>query len=359
MKTVRLGKTGLEVSRVGMGGIPIQRSPFDEAITVVQRALDLGVNFIDTSIAYGDSEIRIGKGIEGCRDEVLLAPKGSWRDKQTARDCIESSLKRLNTDYIDLWQFHNISTLESLELVLAPGGAMEVAHEALEEGKILHIGASIHSLDVALEAVTSGYFETIQFPFNFVLNEASVKLVPLAKEHNVGFIAMKPFAGGRLKKANLTIKYLLKFDNVVPDPGIEKVEEIKEIANIVNGTCELDVNERREIENIRSMVGKRFCRRCEYCMPCSQGVQIQQLVNIKHLWDLWPPDWFLSWDYVANAVESGRNCIQCGECEEKCPYHLPIREMITENIEFYERVNQGGVSPSNTRNFFGGVEERK
>jgi predicted aldo/keto reductase-like oxidoreductase len=343
MKTVRLGKTGLKVSRIGMGGIPITRPPEDEAIKVMQRAFDLGVNFVDTAVSYagGISEERIGKAIADRRDEVFLATKGSWRDKDAARDCIERSLKRLNTDYIDLWQFHCIMPLKAYEKVIGPDGAMEAAQEALQEGKIRHIGFSTHDLNVALKVVPSGHFETVQFPFNFVTNEAADKLVPLAREHDVGFIAMKPFAGGRIRDANLAIKYLLQFDNVVPDPGIQKAEEIEEIVDIVNGSWELTPQERQEMEDIRARVGTRFCRQCGYCMPCPQGVFIPGVLYLKLLWGGWPLDWFLSWDYVQKSVESAKNCVQCGECEEKCPYHLPIREMIAENIKFYKSVAGG------------------
>ncbi|MFX0067949.1 MAG: aldo/keto reductase [Candidatus Hodarchaeota archaeon] len=333
MKTVRLGKTGLEVSRVGMGGIPITRPPENEAIKVIRRALDLGVNFIDTSIGYGISEERIGKGIADRRNRVILATKG-WTQEH-----LDHSLKRLNTDYIDLWQFHGINTFEDLDSVLGTG--MKMAQEALEAEKIRHIGFSSHSLKVALKAVASGTFETVQFPLNFVSNEALDELVPLAREQDIGFIAMKPFAGGRVNDANLAIKYLLQFDTVVPDPGIEKVEEIEEIVDIVNNRpWELTPQEQQEIEDIRARVGTRFCRQCQYCMPCPQGVHICGVLYLSILWELWPPDWFFSWRYVTNAVESAKNCVQCGECEEKCPYHLPIREMIVENIKFYESVKR-------------------
>ncbi len=343
MKTVRLGKTGLKVSRVGIGGIPIQRPPFDEAVKVIQHAIDLGVSFIDTSLGYGDSEIRIGKAIADRREEVIVATKGSWRDKKSAEECIERSLKRLETDYIDIWQFHGVNTLEGYEGVLGPNGAMEAAREALEAGKIHHIGISSHSPDVAKKAVTSGHFETIQFPFNFVARELAEELVPLTRKHNVGFIAMKPFAGGMLRKADLAIKYLLQFENVIPDPGIERIEEIEEIVDIVdNRSWELTPQEWEEIEEIRARVGTRFCRRCRYCMPCPQEVEIQPLMTLPLLWELWPLDLCLSEDsiggYAKHAVESAKNCIQCGECEEKCPYDLPIREMIKENIESYEKV---------------------
>jgi predicted aldo/keto reductase-like oxidoreductase len=339
MNTVRLGKTGLEVSRVGMGGIPLTRPPMDEVVKVIRRALDLGVNLIDTSPGYKDSEERIGKAIASRRDQVILATKTSW-DKATAEKLLERSLKRLNTDYIDLWQFQNVSTFEDYERVLGPGGGMEAAQEALEAGTIRHIGITSHSPDVAQSAITSGLFETIMFPFNFVTNEAASTLVPLAKNHDVGFLAMKPFAGSMLNDANLAIKYLLQFDNVVPVPGIEKVEEIEEILEIVNGSWALTPQEQEEMEGIRARVGPRLCRRCGYCMPCPQGVVLLPLINMQQLWKLFPREWALSWRYVTDGVESWKNCDQCGECEEKCPYHLPIREMIAENVEFYESVAQ-------------------
>jgi predicted aldo/keto reductase-like oxidoreductase len=204
---------------------------------------------------------------------------------------------------------------------------------------VRHVGFSSHSLKVALKAVASGLFETVQFPLNFVSNEAADELVPLAREHDVGFIAMKPFAGGRIKDANLAIKYLLQFEGVVPDPGVQKIKEIEEIVGIVNGGAwELTGQEWQEMEKIRARVGPRFCRQCEYCMPCPQGVHIAGAVYLPILWEGWPPDWYFSWGYVKNAVKSAQNCVQCGECEAKCPYNLPIREMIVESLEFYERV---------------------
>jgi predicted aldo/keto reductase-like oxidoreductase len=333
VKKIRLGKTDLEVSRVGMGGIPIQRPPLDEAIKVIRHALDLGVNFIDTSLAYGDSEERIGEAITGRRDEVILATKG--RELKH----IDMSLKRLNTDYIDLWQFHNISSLELLEQELGPGGGMEDAKEALRVGKIGHIGFSSHNLEVAKKAVTSGQFETVQFPLSFVAREAADELVGLARDHDIGFIAMKPFAGGNIRDANLAIKYLLQFDNVVPDPGIERVKEIEEIVGIVNGSWKITKKESLKMDEIQSELGKRFCRQCMYCMPCPNGVEIWLLMYMRNLHRLWPLEEFLS-GWMAEAAESGKNCVQCGDCEPKCPYHLPIREIIAENLDFYKKVVQ-------------------
>jgi len=311
----------------------------NEAVATIRRALDLGVNLIDTSIAYGDSEERIGKAIAGRREQVVVATKGRWSDKATALENIERSLVRLNTDYIDLWQFHGVNSLEGFNRILGPGGAMEGAQEALQAGKIRHIGLSSHSPDVAKEAVISGHVETIQFPFNFVARELAEELFPLAREHDVGFIAMKPFAGGMLRKARLTIKYLLQFEGVVPIPGIERATEIEEIADIVNHEAwELTSQEREEIEAIRTQVGTRFCRRCGYCMPCPQNVNIQPLMTLPVLWELWPPTQPANRAFMREVVASATNCVQCGECESKCPYELPIREMIVEHVALYERV---------------------
>jgi len=340
VKTMRLGKTGLEVSRVGMGGIPITRPTEQDAIKVVRRALDLGVRFFDTARGYEDSEERFGKafaGLDERREQVVVATKSHAKDKETALEHLDTSLRTLQLDYVDLWQLHNVTTFEAYEQVLGPDGALEAAHVALDMGKVRHVGLSSHNVDVALEAVRSGLFETIQFPLNFISNEALAELVPLAREQDVGFIAMKPFGGGRVRSANLAIKYLLQFEDVLPDPGVEKVEEIEEIVAIVNsGDWELTEHERREMTRIRDELGTRFCRQCRYCLPCSQGIFIPTLMITQGMWKLWPADIFFDW--MGEIVEEGRGCIQCGECEERCPYDLPIREMIEENIAFYDRM---------------------
>ena len=342
MNTIRLGQTELDVSRVGMGGIPIQRLTEAEAIRVVQHCLDLGITFLDTAHGYSTSEERIGKALAatpGRREQVVLATKTPARDAATAQDHLDLSLRRLQVETIDLWQFHNVSTCEAYEQILGPGGAMETARRALQAGTIRHIGVSSHSLDLALKMVPTGHFETIQFPLNFVTHEAAGQLVPLAREHDVGFIAMKPLAGGLLDNATLALKYLLQFDNVLPDPGIETVEEIEDIVGIVAGSWELTPQERREIERIRAEADARFCRRCGYCEPCSQGVRISLLMNLRSFWKRFPAERF-STGWLAEGVESAQNCIECAECEDKCPYHLPIREMIVEHIAFYEEATE-------------------
>jgi predicted aldo/keto reductase-like oxidoreductase len=342
MKTMRLGKTGINVSRIGIGGIPIQRPSEDKAIEVIQRCLDLGINYIDTSVAYGTSEDRIGKAIADFRDEIIIATKTSWKDKDTAYKCLERSLANLKTDYIDIWQFHNVSNFSAYEQVFKPEGAMEAAQEALKTGKINHIGISSHSLEIARKAITSGYFETVLFPFNFIRNEAIKELIPLAQKHEVGFVAMKPFAGGNIKNANVAIKYLLQFNTVLPVPGIEKIKEIEEIVDIVNGSWKITPMEQQIMSNIQGKLDKTLCSQCGHCLPCPQGVRIQLLMITYSMWRLWPKEEFLT-GYMPNAVRSWDNCNNCGECEEKCPYHLPIRQIISDNIDFYQKVAQGTV----------------
>jgi predicted aldo/keto reductase-like oxidoreductase len=342
VNTTRLGRTGLQVSRVGFGGIPIQRLSEAEAIRVVQRCLDLGVTFLDTATGYTTSEERIGKALAASgrlREQVVLATKTRGRDRATALQHLEQSLERLRVDTIDLWQFHDVSSFETLGQVLGSGGALEAAQQAVQAGKVRHVGITSHSMDVALKAVPLGCFETVQFPFNFVTREPADSLLPLAQEHDVGFIAMKPLGGGLLNDASLCIKYLLQFDGVVPDPGVQRVEEIEEIAAIVAGPWALTPGERQAIERIRSEVGTRFCRRCGYCEPCPEGVRISMVMNVMSFWKRMPAS-RLATGAIAEAMECAENCIECGDCEARCPYHLPIRAMIAENVAFYERAMQ-------------------
>ncbi|MFH2110524.1 MAG: aldo/keto reductase [Candidatus Bathyarchaeota archaeon] len=336
MKKVTLGRTGLKVSRVAMGGIPIQRPTLEEAKKVINRALDRGINLIDTSIAYGDSEIIIGKAIQGRRDQVLLATKGTWRDKATAQQHIDQSLKRLNTDHIDLWQFHNIRDPQALQAVTAPGGPLEAAHQAKEEGKILHLGFSTHNLETAIKGVESGLFETVQFPFNFIAREAAPELVPLARKHNVGFIGMKPFAGGNIQDARLALGYSLSHPGVVPDPGVEHLEEVDQIADLAEAGVILTKDDWAAMDALRDQLGNRFCRQCMYCMPCPHGVEIWLLTYMKNLFRLWPRDKVIK--AFGKSAETATSCVQCGECEERCPYSLPIRELIQENHAYYKQI---------------------
>jgi len=337
MRKVRLGKTNLMVSEVGFGGIPIQRPTEQEAIRVIRRCLDLGVDFLDTANSYGTSEERIGQAIAGRRKGLVLATKSAARDAGTFREHMELSFKRLDVDCIDLFQFHEVSTEEAYEQILAPHGPLEIAHEAQSQGRIRHIGISSHTLDLALELVRSGHFETLMFPLNFVTDEATNGLIQLCQELDVGFIAMKPMAGGLLEDAALAFKYLRQFPYAVPILGVEAVSEIEEVVSIVEGPGQLTDSERARIRRMRGELGTRFCRRCGYCMPCEQGVDIPVLMNLRAFVKRFPPERiFGSWG--AEMVALYENCVDCGECETRCPYQLSIREMTRDNVAWYDRL---------------------
>ncbi len=334
MQLIRLGRTELMVSRIGFGGLPIQRLSEDQAVDVVRRCLDLGVNLIDTANSYTNSESRIGKAIQGRRQDVILATKTAAQDCQLAREHLNLSLQRLGVEYLDLYQFHNVANFGAYERILGPSGAMEAFEEGVSQGKIHHIGLTTHSPDVAMQAVRSGLFETLMFPFNLVEAEPADVLVPLARALDVGFIAMKPFAGGMLERADLAVKYLMQFPSVVPIPGVQKVAEVEEIIAIAEGPTLLSPAEMAEIESIRHECGTQFCRRCQYCMPCEQGVPITPIMIMPTSWKRLPPETFFEWFGEAGA--KAQDCIECGECEQRCPYHLPIREKIRANRAFYE-----------------------
>ena len=335
MDKVRLGKSGLMVTRVGFGGIPIQRDSEAEAVAVVKKCLELGINFFDTAHAYTTSEERIGKAISGRREGLILATKSPARECEEIRSHLNLSLQRLGVEYIDLFQFHNVSDSKSLEMILNPKGPMTVLEEAKKEGKIGHIGVTSHQIDTAKELIKSDRFETIMFPFNFVSSEAANELIPLAKRHDVGYIVMKPFAGGVLDNATLAFKYLLQFPDVVPIPGIQKPHEIEEIIQILNGSWQMTEAEQHEIQRLREELGTRFCRRCDYCQPCSQGVAISMVNGIPGMLNTQNPE-RLFFGSFTETLETAALCNKCGECEQKCPYNLPIMDMMEEYYNLYE-----------------------
>jgi len=326
MREVVLGKSGLRVSAVGFGGIPIQRLTEEEAVKVIQRSLDLGVTFIDTAAGYTTSQARIGKAIKGRRDGLVLATKSGMVGKEEITRDIEQSLRDMGTDTIDLFQFHGTSHKEKWEAIAAPGGAMEGVLAARGRGDIQHIGITSHSLDFALELVEEDIFETIQFPFNLVTCEPAEKLIPRARERNLGFIVMKPMCGGLYDNAELAFKFLNGYPDVVAIPGIEKAEEIEEIVALVESGATLEGAEKEKAESIAAELGKEFCRRCGYCEPCPQGVAVSTAMIFESLVKRLPDEQMAK--RAPRFAENLAKCVECGECEEKCPYDLPIMERL-------------------------------
>jgi predicted aldo/keto reductase-like oxidoreductase len=336
LEKIRLGKTDMLVSRLGFGGIPIQRLTEDEAVTVIKKCLDLGITFIDTANAYTTSEERIGRAISGRRDGLVIATKSLSRKREGVEKHLNLSLERLNVEYIELYQFHGVSDFNSLDMVLDSKGPMDVVEKAKGKGLVKHIGITSHQIDVAKKAVTSGRFETIMFPFNFVTSEAADELLPLAREHDVGFIVMKPLAGGMIDNARIAFKYLFQFPDIVTIAGIEKVPEIEEIVQILESPHKMSAAELKEMQKLKEELGTTFCHRCDYCQPCQEGILISTVMMYPSLLRRLPPEHLVSgmWSEI---VEKAASCTQCGECEERCPYHLPIRDMLAEYVNLYQR----------------------
>jgi aryl-alcohol dehydrogenase-like predicted oxidoreductase len=341
LDTLGLGKTELMVTRLGLGGIPIQRRTEDEAVEVVRRCLELGINFLDTANGYTTSEERIGKAVKGHRHEVIIATKSGAREPGELKKHLDLSLKRLDTDYIDLYQFHQVGDFPTMEKVVDPeSGLMPVLEEAKKAGKIRHIGVTSHQIDVAKALVKTDLFETLMFPFNFITCEPAEELLPLCKEHDVGFIDMKPLAGGMLSNATIAFKYLFRFPDIALIPGIEKVEEIEEIAGLLAGPHQMTPEESAEMERMRAELGTRFCRRCDYCQPCTMGIPISMVVTFPSFVKRLPPNWYMDNPRIRVEMEKATACSECGECEPRCPYGLPIREMVAEGYRLFDDIRR-------------------
>ena len=327
MEKIRLGKTGLMPTRIGFGGIPIQTPPEETAIAIVRESLDLGINFIDTSRMYTNSEERIGKAIAGKRSEVIIATKSATRTGDGVAADMETSLKNLQTDYVDLYQFHNVSTPEDLTSVLSPGGPFDVVRKARDAGTVKHIGITSHRLKVAQEALLTDCFETVMLGLNFVNTDAADEVIPLARKRDIGVIIMKPMAGGMLENPALSFKYLRQFTDVLPLIGIARLGEMPENIKIVEDGEPLTKAELEEMERIKQELGSGFCRMCNYCQPCPQKIMISAIMYTEVALKRYDPEIIFKgqWD---KFMQKAGDCSDCGECEKRCPYQLPIRERI-------------------------------
>ncbi len=321
-----LGKTGLKISRLGLGGIPIQRIDAEGTTKLIHQLLDAGVNYIDTARGYTVSEEYLGHALEGVRDKFILATKSMSRDKEGMARDIDISRKNLKTDYIDLYQVHNPS-MQDLDKVLAPGGALEALLEAREAGKIGHIGLTAHSVEVFEKALTLDWVETIMFPYNIVETQGE-ELMKRAAEQNVGFIVMKPLAGGAIEDADLALHFLATVPEVtVVIPGMADAAEVEQNLAAIANNAPLTEEEKEKMEQLRKTLGTQFCRRCNYCAPCTVGIQIPSVFLMQgYLTRYNLEDWARK-RYEAMEVKASA-CVECGACEQRCPYHLPIREML-------------------------------
>lgn len=335
MKTIDLGKSGLKVTELGCGGIPIMRVPPEEAKVILRRCFDLGIRFFDTAHVYSDSEEKIGDALQTVRSQIVLATKVWAKTAGGAEQELATSFKRLRTEHIDLIQCHNVSNHEDLDRVLSPGGAYEILAKAKADGRVSAIGFSSHNPDVAIKAIRSGKFATVQFPFNFIESDPEEQVFPCAREYGVGIIGMKPLGGGLLDRADLCFRYLQQRGDVVPIPGIQSTEEIEEIVGYYHNRRPLNEADRKEMERIRNELGGRFCHRCEYCMPCEQGVQIPRVLLVQSQVRRFSPKQLMA--IAKDAVSSAEQCVECGQCVEKCPYNLPVPDMLKENVDIFRK----------------------
>ena len=321
-----LGKTGLKISRLGFGGIPIQRIDAAGTKVLMQQMKAAGINYIDTARGYTVSESYLGEALEGIREDFILATKSMSRTKEAMAADVDISLGNLRTNYIDLYQIHN-PTVAQFEQVCAPGGALEALMEAREAGKIGHIGVTAHSLEVFRMALETDWAETIMFPYNIVESQG-VDLIKACGEKNIGFIVMKPLAGGALEDATLAMRYVCANpDCTVVIPGMAEPAELEQNLSAVNDTTPLSEAELQKIEVIRKELGTQFCRRCNYCQPCPKGVNISGAFLFHgYLARYGLADWAKD-RYAAIPVKASA-CIECGTCENRCPYNLPIRMML-------------------------------
>ena len=321
-----LGKTNLTISRLGFGGIPIQRIDAEGTRTLMHQLKDAGVNYIDTARGYTVSEEYLGYALEGIREDFVLATKSMARTKEAMEADIATSLKNLRTDYIDLYQVHN-PTPDQLKQVVAPGGALEALLEAKAAGKVGHLGVTAHSLDTFKMALEMDWVETIMFPYNIVESQGQ-DLIHACAEKNIGFVCMKPLAGGAIEDATLALRYICANPDVtVVIPGMADPKELEQNIAAVADTSPLTEEEQKKFQAVRDDLGTQFCRRCNYCQPCTAGISISNVFLFQgYLRRYGLGDW--AKNRYSALEKKASDCVDCGLCETRCPYNLPIREML-------------------------------
>lgn len=331
-----LGKTGIILRRVGLGGIPIQRITKEEAVKVIGYAIDKGVNFIDSARGYTCSESYIGEAIHDRRNDIYLATKSMARTYVQMKEDIDISLKNFQTDHIDLYQMHNVKNSDEFMKIISDGGAYKALLEAKECGKIHSIGITAHSQDFLKWLIKSEYcnlIETVQFPINFI-EDNGIELLKLAKTKNLGTIAMKPLGGGAIDNGKTAIKWLLNLDCLdVAIPGMGDVKEIDDIFSIEDYA--INDEEHMYIDKLRKDLSGDFCHRCGYCMPCTKGIDIPGTFTLERYYLYYGlKDWANTRYFNAKVLPS--SCINCGSCVKKCPYNLDIPKKLKKIVELFE-----------------------
>ena len=337
MTTVTLGKTGITVNKNGFGALPIQRITKDEAAKLLRKAYDGGITLFDTARAYSDSEEKIGYAMSDIRNHIYITTKTAAKDADGFWKDLETSLGLLKTDHVDVYQFHNPSVCPK------PGdgtGLYEAAVEAKEQGKIRFIGITNHKLSVAHEAIESGLYDTLQFPFCYLCSDEDIKLVEECKAHDMGFIAMKALSGGLITNSAAAYAFEAQYDNVLPIWGVQREAELDEFLSYIENPPVMDDEIRALIENDRKQLYGSFCRGCGYCMPCPAGIEINNCARMSQMIRRSPSAAHLTPEAQKKMMQI-ENCLHCGQCKSKCPYGLDTPALLQKNLQDYKEILAG------------------
>lgn len=340
MREITLGSTGITTRQNAFGALPIQRDDKDTAVAILRRAYEGGMTFFDTARAYSDSEEKVGEAFHGMREKVYIATKTAAKTPEQFWEQLKTSLRMLQTDYIDLYQFHCVGQCYK------PGdgtGMYECMLEAKAQGKIRHIGVTAHNIEIAMECVQSGLYETMQFPFSYLSSEKETALVQACKEANMGYIAMKGLAGGLIHDSKAAMAFMTQFDNVLPIWGVQRMSELEEWLAFMDETPEYTDEIRAFVEKEKLELAGDFCRGCGYCMPCPVGIQINNCARMSLMLRRAPSKAWLTKEMQAEMMKI-ENCLHCGACASKCPYELNTPELLAKNLADYKKVLAGEVT---------------
>ncbi|MDR3982666.1 MAG: aldo/keto reductase [Dysosmobacter sp.] len=332
MDQIRLGRTELYVSKTAFGALPIQRISHADAVKLVRRAYESGINYFDTANAYTDSEEKLGAALHDVRHEVIISTKSGGGDKKTVQTHIEESLRRLQTDYIDLFQFHNPAQLPDPE---DPDGPFAAVLEAKQKGYIRHIGITNHRLKVARAAIDSGNFETMQFPFCYLAAPQDLEIVEKCKAADMGFIAMKGLSGGLLNNAEACYAFMQEYPNVVPIWGIQREEELDQWLELTARDPHVTPEIQAVIDKDRKELAGNFCRSCGYCLPCTAGIDIPQAARMSALLRRSPYQPYMSDEWYAK-MHKIEECVHCDACKSRCPYGLDTPALLQAMLKDYD-----------------------
>ncbi len=337
---VTLGSTGITVYKNGFGALPIQRISTQDAVGLLKKAYQGGIRFFDTARAYSDSEYKLGIAFEGIRKNLYIATKSGARTGEAMKKDLAKSLEELRTEYIDIYQFHNP------DFCPRPGdgsGLYEAALEARKEGKIRHIGITNHRLGIAKEAIDSGLYETLQFPFSYLATKKDEELVEGCRRANMGFIAMKALSGGLITNSRAAYAHAAQFGNVLPIWGVQREKELDEFLSYITEPPSITEEIRRTIEEDRKELSGGFCRGCGYCMPCPAGIEINNCARMSLLLRRSPSAGWLT-EEAQGKMKKIENCLHCGSCKSKCPYGLDTPALLARNLEDYNNILAGKTS---------------